>query len=74
MTDTNLLKEWIRKSGLKQEHIAERLHLSSYGFARKRDNLSQFNAAEIDVLCSILGIDRLEDRFAIFFAKDVDSK
>ena len=73
MTDTKLLKEWIRKSGLKQEFIAEQLHLSSYGFARKRDNLSQFNAAEIDVLCSILGIDRLEDRFAIFFAKDVDS-
>lgn len=72
MTDTKLLKEWIKKSGLKQEHIAEKLKLSSYGFARKRDNLSQFNAAEIDMLCEILGITSLEDRFAVFFAKNVD--
>ena len=50
MTNTALLKEWIKKSGLKQEHIAEKLHLSSYGFARTRDNLSRFNAAEIDVI------------------------
>lgn len=72
MTDTKLLKEWIRKSGLKQEYIANKLGLSSYGFARKRDNLSRFDAAEIDILCEILGIERLEDRFAVFFAKNVD--
>lgn len=72
MTDTKLLKKWIKKSGLKQEYIAEKLKLSSYGFARKRDNLSQFNAAEIDMLCEILGIESLEDRFAVFFAKNVD--
>ncbi len=72
MTNTKLLKEWIQKSGLKQEFIAGKLNLSSYGFARKRDNLSKFDASEIDVLCDILGIDTLEDRFAVFFAKDVD--
>lgn len=72
MTDTKLLKEWIRKSGLKQEFIANKLGLSSYGFARKRDNLSRFDAAEIDILCETLGIERLEDRFAVFFAKNVD--
>ena len=74
MTNTKLLKSWIKKSGLKQEYIADKLHLSSYGFARKRDNLSTFNAAEIDVLCDLLGIQSLEDRFSIFFAKDVDCK
>lgn len=73
MTDTKLLKGWIKRSGLKQEFIAEKLGLSSYGFARKRDNLSYFTASEIDVLCDLLFIDKLEDRFAIFFAKDVDS-
>lgn len=72
MTNTKLLKEWIKKSGLKQEFIAEKLNLSSYGFARKRDNLSKFDAAEINVLCEILNINSLEDRFAVFFAKDVD--
>ena len=72
MTDTKLLKEWIKRSGLKQEFISEKLGLSSYGFARKRDNLSHFTASEIDVLCDVLRIEKLEDRFAIFFAKDVD--
>ena len=74
MTDTKVLCERIKDSGLKQSYIAKKLHLSSYGFARKRDNLSQFNAAEIDALCNILGIDTLEERFAIFFAKEVDSR
>lgn len=72
MTNTKLLKEWIQNSGLKQEFIASKLGLTSYGFARKRDNLSKFDAAEISVLCDLLHIDNLEDRFAIFFAKDVD--
>lgn len=74
MTDTKLLKEWIKNSGLKQEFIAGKLGLSSYGFARKRDNLSKFDAAEIDILCELLNIVKLEDRFAIFFAKEVDCK
>lgn len=74
MTDTKLLREWIQRSGLKQSYIAKQLHLSQYGFARKRDNLSKFDAAEIDVLCDILGIEKLEDRFAVFFAKPVDSE
>ena len=74
MTDTALLKEWIQKSGLKQEFIADKLHLSSYGFARKRDNLSKFDASEIDVLCKLLNIESLEDRFAVFFASSVDSE
>lgn len=72
MTNTELLKKWIKASGFKQEFIADKLGLSSYGFARKRDNLSKFDAAEIDILCDLLKIEKLEDRFAIFFAKEVD--
>ena len=72
MTDTALLQQYIDKSGLKQAYIAEQLHLSSYGFARKRDNLSEFLPSEIDVLCRLLNIQSLEDRFRIFFAKKVE--
>lgn len=72
MTDTVLLQQYIDKSGLKQCYIAEQLNLSSYGFARKRDNLSEFLPSEIDALCALLNIQSLEDRFKIFFAKKVE--
>ena len=72
MTDTNALRKRIADSGLKQEFIAEKLGLTSYGFSRKRDNLSEFKPSEIDILCDLLNISSLDERFAIFFAKEVD--
>lgn len=69
MTDTIALKKRIKDSGLKQEFIAEKLGLSSYGFAKKRDNETEFKPSEIDALCTLLKIDTLDERFAIFFAK-----
>lgn len=69
MTDTARLNDLIQKSGFKLSFIANRLGLSAYGFARKRDNLSEFTQSEINDLCDLLHIDSIEDRFAIFFAK-----
>ena len=74
MTDTAMLKEYIERSGLKQSYIAEKLGLSSYGFARKRDNVSEFLPSEINALCEILNIQSMEDRFAIFFTQKVEPK
>ena len=74
MTDTKELQKRIDKSGLKQKFIAEQIGLTSWGFARKRDNLSEFTPSEIDGLCNLLHIDELEDRFAIFFAKKVEAE
>ncbi len=71
MTDTVKLQKYIDRSGLKQTFIAERLGLSSYGFARKRDNKSEFLPSEIDILCDLLKIETLEERFAVFFAEKV---
>lgn len=71
MTDTGKLQDCIDKSGLKQAYIANVLGLSSYGFARKRDNKSAFTAAEIASLCDLLHITRKE-MLSIFFAKGVD--
>lgn len=72
MTNTKALKSRIKESGFKQDFIAKQLGMSSYSFAQKRDNASQFKPTEIDALCDLLKIDSLEDRFAIFFAKDVE--
>lgn len=72
MTDTTLLQKYIDDSGLRMAFIAEKLGLSRYGFARKRDNKSQFLPSEIDALCGLLNIDTLEERFAVFFAPEVE--
>lgn len=72
MTDTKALQKRIDDSGLKQEFIAKQLGLTSYGFAKKRDNKSQFKPSEIEGLCNLLHIESLEERFAIFFAKQVE--
>lgn len=74
MTDTIRLKGIIRDSGYKMSYLAKRLNLSPYGFARKVNNISQFTQKEINGLCDILKIDSIEDRFAIFFAPEVDGK
>lgn len=72
MTDTELLKDYIKESGYKQSFIAHQLGLTSYGFALKRDNKSEFLPSEIETLCELLKIDTLEERFNIFFANKVE--
>lgn len=67
MTDTEALKKKIFDSGLKQGYIAERLGLSSYGFAKKMNNVTEFKATEIQMLCEILHITSLKEKDAIFF-------
>ncbi|RFZ79478.1 hypothetical protein DS742_07985 [Lacrimispora amygdalina] len=74
MTNTVRLNERIKKFGLKKGWIADRLHLSSYGFRRKLWNKSQFKAGEIKMLCELLGIVSLEEISGIFFNDDVDEK
>jgi hypothetical protein len=74
MTNTVRLNELIRKSGLKKGWIADRLHLSCYGFRRKLWNKSQFKAGEIKLLCELLGIASLEEMRDIFFNDEVDKK
>lgn len=69
MTDTARLNQIIKESGLKLSYLANQLGLSSYGFARKRNGLSEFTPTEINSLCGILHIDSIEERFAIFFAQ-----
>lgn len=73
MTNTKALQKYVDDSGLKQEYIAKKLGISSNAFARKRDNFFEFKPTEIDTLCDILHIDTLEERFAIFFAKEVEN-
>jgi DNA-binding Xre family transcriptional regulator len=68
MTNTELLNEVIRKRGVKIGFLAEQLGITRQAFAKKRDNHSNFTAAEIKTLCEVLGITSLREKDAIFFA------
>ncbi len=71
MTDTELLKDAIRKSGLKMQFVAEQLDLSYQGLNNKINNRSEFKTSEIQKLCNLLFLG-VEDREQIFFANRVD--
>ena len=68
MTNTSLLKDYIRRSGYRKSYIAKCVGISAYTFALKCENKSEFKATEIDVICELLKIG-IEDRMSIFFAK-----
>lgn len=68
MTNTCLLEDYIKNSGLKKCFIAKHLGITAYGFALKVKNKSEFKANEIAELCKLLKIGA-KDKEAIFFAK-----
>lgn len=69
MTNTELLESWIAKSGKKKSYLADKVGLSRAGFRNCCINRAEFTANQIQILCDELGIKKLTDREAIFFAK-----
>lgn len=67
MTDTKLLRDKIKDSGLKYSFIAAKMGLSKQGFSKKIENDSEFKASEIQRLYEILNLS-VEERDEIFFA------
>lgn len=72
MTNSKLLKLKIKESGLKLGFIVEKLDTSYAWFNKKLENKKDFNAAEIQMLCEILGITDLAEKERIFFASNVE--
>ena len=60
MTNTQLLDERIKESGLKIGYIVEKLGISRQAWDRKKKNIIPFRVAEIYVLCDLLHIDDSE--------------
>ena len=56
MTNTELLKDKIEKSGYKLKYIAEQIGITYYGFLKKVNNETEFKASEIQTLCDLLEI------------------
>lgn len=69
MTNTVVLKELIRKRGLKMKYVAEYLGLSAYGFQLKVENKQEFKTSEVAALCELLEINSLTEKEEIFFDK-----
>ena len=74
MTDTELLKSWIDKSGYKRKYIADMLGLTTYSLQMKVENRVEFKPSEINKLCALLKITSLRDKERIFFADKVAKK
>lgn len=72
MTNTELLKNAIRKAGLMKAAIMKALTIKSYSTLRgKINNEIPFTAGEIMILCELLHLDN-EQREQIFFAKKTE--
>lgn len=72
MTDTKLLRETIKRSGIKYKFIADSLGISSFGLQKKIDNVHEFKASEIVRISSVLNLSD-EKRDEIFFARSVNN-
>lgn len=71
MTNTELLENWIEKSGKKKKFLAKKCGLSYVGFRNCVTNKAEFKISHVQILCEELGVTDLEDRQAIFFASIV---
>lgn len=69
MTNTDLLKEIIAKSGYKLEYLADKCGITRQALSNKIANRNNFMAEEIAVLCRELKISSLTEKERIFFAK-----
>lgn len=69
MVDTQLLEEWIEKSGKRKSYLAEQIGCSIQSLRLKATNRYEFRSSEVDTLCAELGITRLTDKEKIFFKK-----
>lgn len=66
MTNTVLLRERIKSSGLKLQYIADYLGISRASLAMKIENVSDFRQNEIKKLCELLHIESAEEKALIF--------
>jgi hypothetical protein len=69
VTNTEMLKDIIDKSGLKVGFIADYVGISRQSLWNKINNQSPFNQYEIDKMCDVLKITSLKQKESIFFAR-----
>lgn len=68
MTNTELLKQKIAESGLRFDYIAKSVGITRQSLSMKVGNKRSFDQYEIQSICDVLNITKLEEKEAIFFA------
>lgn len=66
MTNTALLRQRIKDSGLKLQYIADYIGISRVSLTMKIENDSEFRQTEIKKLCEVLRIETAEEKTLIF--------
>lgn len=66
MTNTVLLRQRIKGSGLKLQYIADYLGISRAALTMKIENVSDFRQNEIKKLCELLHIESAAEKALIF--------
>lgn len=74
MTNTNLLKEYIRSSGYEVTCMADQLGISLFLFNRKIMNQKEFYASEIRKLCDLLNIRTADEMEKVFFDRSTTKR
>lgn len=69
MNNTALLEDKIKQSGKKITYLAQKVGLSYAGFRNCVINKAEFKSSQIDILCAELGVNSLQEKESIFFAK-----
>lgn len=67
MTNTDLLMQYIKDSGLKLQFIADKMNISRAALNMKIHNKSEFRTGEIETLCGLVGIEGVNERHKVFF-------
>lgn len=68
MTNSSALRALIKSSGLKYQHIAKKIGVSAYTLTKKIDNITEFKASEIVIICEMLHIEEPSEKERLFFA------
>ena len=70
MVDTIKLSDSLKKSGLKNSYISQKLNISYNSLANKINNRTEFKPSELTALQDILNLSN-DQFFEIFFAKEL---
>ena len=70
MTNTELLEQKIKQSGLKKSFIAKKIGVSPGTMTKLLKNKTDFKASQICALCNVLEISDDAEIKAIFFGHD----
>lgn len=71
MTNTTLLEQLIKDSGLKLSFIAEKLGITRQALYKKIKGLAQFVGPEIKIMCELLKLETWAQIQPVFFADNV---